>query len=420
MSAIKKLLNVTKSSSARRAFSQAALPREEVYRIAQEVHAQLWDPAKEPGIALPDYDGMTPDLQEYLTPSGPAGYTKPARKVRPTKIADSALDLVGNTPLIRMDRMAKYLGIKAEILGKCEYYSAGGSVKDRIGLRMIEEQERAGLLKPGDTLIEPTSGNTGVGLCLAAALKGYNVIITLPQKMSGEKVNMMKSLGALILRTPTEASWNDTNSHLFLAMRLKAKIPRSHVLDQYLNKGNPLAHYENTAEEIIEQCDGHVPHAVLTAGTGGTITGVAAKLKEKTNTKVCGVDPAGSILALPETLNSEGIGVPYHVEGIGYDFIPTVLKRDIADVWYKSHDAESFAYARALIRHEGVMIGGSCGSAMWGVHKYVKDNNLGEGDRVVVLFPDASRNYMSKFLCDDWMTQNGFSTDPLPSTGMNV
>ena len=249
---------------------------------------------------------MTPDLAEYLTPNGPAGYQRPERLVRPTKIANSALDLVGNTPLIRLDRIRKYLGIKAEILAKCEYYSAGGSVKDRIGLRMIEEQERAGLLKPGDTLIEPTSGNTGVGLCLAAALKGYNVIITLPQKMSGEKVNMMQSLGALILRTPTEAAWNDTNSHLFLAMRLKAKIPRAHVLDQYLNKGNPLAHYEGTAQEILDQCDGNVPHAVMTAGTGGTLTGTAAKLRQVANTRICGVDPAGSILALPETLNKQG------------------------------------------------------------------------------------------------------------------
>merc|ERR1740121_2878807 len=154
--------------------------------------------------------------------------------------------------MIRLDRLRKVLGVKPTIFGKCEYYSAGGSVKDRIALRMIEDGEREGWLKPGDTLIEATSGNTGVGLCMAGALRGYNVIITLPQKMSGEKVNMMKNLGALILRTPTEAAWNDTNSHLFLAMRLKAKIPNSHVLDQYLNKGNPLAHYE----VLYERADG--------------------------------------------------------------------------------------------------------------------------------------------------------------------
>jgi len=417
------------SKSMRQAFSlqrrlftstQKALPREEVFRIAKEVHAVKWDPAAEPGIAVPAYDGMTEELEQYLTPSGPPGYKRPARRTRPTKIADSAADFVGNTPLIRLDRLAKYLGTECEILGKCEYYSAGGSVKDRIGARMIEEQERAGLLKPGDTLIEPTSGNTGVGLCMAGALRGYNVIITLPQKMSGEKVNMMKSLGALILRTPTEAAWNDTNSHLFLAMRLKAKIPRSHVLDQYLNKGNPLAHYEGTAEEIIEQCDGHVPHMVMTAGTGGTLSGIAARLKQECGTTIVGVDPQGSILALPEALNEEDKFKAYHVEGIGYDFIPTVLQRKYADVWYKSRDPESFAYARALIRHEGLMIGGSCGSAIWGVHKYIKEKGLGKGDRVVCLFADASRNYMSKFLDDNWMTQNGFSLDPLPPTGMNV
>jgi len=397
-----------------------ALPKEEVYAIAKQVHATPWDPAKEPGIAVPAYAGMTEELGKYLTPEGPEGYTRPSRQTRPTGIANSALELVGNTPLIRLERLAAYLGTECEILAKCEYYSAGGSVKDRIGLRMIEEQERAGLLQPGDTLIEPTSGNTGVGLCMTGAIKGYNVIITLPQKMSGEKVNMMQSLGALILRTPTEAAWNDPTSHLFLAMRLKAKIPRAHVLDQYLNKGNPLAHYEGTAEEIIEQCNGHVPHMVMTAGTGGTLSGTAAKLKQKCGTNIVGIDPEGSILALPEALNETGLGSMYHVEGIGYDFVPTVLRRDTADVWYKSRDPESFAYARALIRHEGLMIGGSCGSAMWGVHKYIKDKGLGKGDRVVVLFADASRNYMSKFLDDSWMVKNGFSLDPLPSTGMGV
>lgn len=396
------------------------LSREEVFAIAKQVHATTYDPAQEPGIAVPAYDGMTEELESYLKPSGPEGYTRPSKRVRPTKIANSAAELVGNTPLIRLERLAKYLGTDVEILGKCEYYSAGGSVKDRIGLRMIEEQERAGLLKPGDTLIEPTSGNTGIGLCLTGALRGYNVIITLPQKMSGEKVNMMKNLGALILRTPTEAAWNDTNSHLFLAMRLKAKIPNSHVLDQYLNKGNPLAHYEGTAEEIIEQCDGHVPHMVMTAGTGGTLSGIAAKLKQECGTTIVGVDPQGSILALPEALNEEDKFKAYHVEGIGYDFVPTVLQRKYADVWYKSKDPESFAYARALIQHEGLMIGGSCGSAIWGVHKYIKDKGLGKGDRVVVLFADSSRNYMSKFLDDDWMVKNGFSLDPLPPTGMRV
>lgn len=404
----------------RRSITAQALPREEVYRIAKEVHSKPWDPVAEPGISVPAYAGMTEELGAYLTPEGPPGYTKPDRQVRPTKIADSALQLVGNTPLIRLSRFMEYIGTECEILGKCEYYSAGGSVKDRIGLRMIEEQERAGLLKPGDTLIEPTSGNTGVGLCMTGAIKGYNVIITLPKKMSGEKVNMMQSLGALILRTPTEAAWNDPTSHLFLAMRLKAKIPRAHVLDQYLNKGNPLAHYEGTAEEIIEQCDGHVPHMVMTAGTGGTLSGTAAKLRQKAGTTIVGVDPEGSILALPEKLNETGLGSMYHVEGIGYDFVPTVLKREAADIWYKSRDPESFAYARALIRHEGLMIGGSCGSAMWGVHKYIKDKGLGKGDRVVVLFADASRNYMSKFLDDNWMTANGFSLDPLPPTGMGV
>merc|ERR1719353_1806895 len=182
--------------------------------------------------------------------------------------------------MVRMSRLAKHLDIECELLAKCEYFNAGGSVKDRIAKRMIEEGEKSGEIKPGDILIEPTSGNTGVGLCLAGALKGYKVIICLPQKMSGEKVNMMKALGAEILRTPTEAAWDAEDSHIFLSARL-AKDLGGHVLDQYKNPGNPLAHYEGTAEEIIEQTGGDFTHIVMSAGTGGTLTGTAKKIKEK-------------------------------------------------------------------------------------------------------------------------------------------
>merc|ERR1719145_430565 len=259
-----------------------------------------YNEAVEGKVTAPNYVGWDAEIQgdfEKLQVGAKTGG-------RPYKdICDSALDLVGFTPMVRMSRLAKHLEVECELLAKCEFFNAGGSVKDRIAKRMIEEAEKSGRIKPGDILIEPTSGNTGIGLCLAAALKGYNMIICLPQKMSGEKVNMMKALGAEILRTPTEAAWNDKDSHIFLAARL-AKDLDGHVLDQYKNPANPLAHYEGTAEEIIEQTGGKLDYMVMSAGTGGTVTGTAMKLKEKIpGIKIVAVDPYGSILAKPDSLN---------------------------------------------------------------------------------------------------------------------
>merc|ERR1719203_2212099 len=233
--------------------------------------------AQEGDISAPDYVGWDAEIEaefEALTRGAMKGERPYA------EICESALDLIGFTPMVRMSRLQKHLDVPCELLAKCEFFNAGGSVKDRIGKRMVEEAEKSGRIKPGDTLIEPTSGNTGIGLCLAAAIKGYNMIICLPQKMSGEKVNMMKALGAEILRTPTEAAWNAKDSHLFLSARL-AKELNGHVLDQYLNPANPLAHYEGTAEEIIEQTGGKLDYMVMSAGTGGTLTGTAKKLREK-------------------------------------------------------------------------------------------------------------------------------------------
>merc|ERR1719217_1750713 len=202
-----------------------------------------------------------------------------------------------------MSRLSKFFDIECTILGKCEFFNAGGSVKDRIGKRMVEEGEKSGMIKPGDILIEPTSGNTGIGLCMTAAIKGYKMIIALPQKMSGEKVNTMKCLGAEILRTPTEAAWDAKDSHIVLAARL-AKDLNGHVLDQYINPGNPLAHYDGTAEEIIEQTGGKLDYMIMSAGTGGTLSGTAKKLKEKIpGVQIVGVDPYGSILAEPDNMN---------------------------------------------------------------------------------------------------------------------
>ncbi|EDO43469.1 predicted protein [Nematostella vectensis] len=327
-------------------------------------------------------------------------------RVPSSKIMPNILQKIGDTPLVRINNIGKTYGLKCELLAKCEFFNAGGSVKDRIGLRMIEEAEREGRLKPGDTLIEPTSGNTGIGLALAAAVKGYRCIIVMPEKMSNEKVDVLRALGAEIVRTPTEAKFDSPESHIGVAQRLNAEIANSHILDQYRNPGNPLAHYDSTADEILQQCDGKVDMVVLGAGTGGTITGIARKLKEKCpGVTIVGVDPKGSILAEPESLNESDVSM-YHVEGIGYDFVPTVLDRSVVDKWYKSEDKTSFTMSRRLIREEGLLCGGSSGSAMVAAVEAAK--SLNEGQRCVVILPDSVRNYMTKFLSDDWMTEKGF------------
>eukprot|EP00922_Rhytidocystis_sp_ex-Travisia-forbesii_P046524 GHVS01069343.1.p1 GENE.GHVS01069343.1~~GHVS01069343.1.p1 ORF type:complete len:573 (+),score=117.25 GHVS01069343.1:104-1822(+) len=374
-----------------------------------------WASLKHLEAPIPNYNGLT---KCTWTPSAPPDSSPHWRMVeerrtlrndkqRKAVILDSVLDYVGNTPMIRLKRFAEHHGLKCDLVGKCDFFSAGGSVKDRIGKRMIEEAERDGLIKVGDTLIEPTSGNTGVGLALAAAVKGYRMLITMPEKMSLEKVNMMKALGAEILRTPTEAAWNSPDSHIGLAMKLQKTIPNSIILDQYKNPANPMAHYEETAEEILEQCDGKVDMVVVAAGTGGTITGIARLMKERLpKCQVIGVDPRGSILAVPDSMNDEKRNESYFVEGIGYDFIPSTLDRSVVDKWVKSDDEESFRLARDLIRLEGLLCGGSSGAAMAGVLEAAKE--LKEGDRCVVVLADSSRNYMSKFLSDDWLIANEF------------
>jgi cystathionine beta-synthase len=381
---------------------------------AREMAETPYDSAKEGKIAAPDYVGWDATITEGFQKQqvGPATGGRAYQE-----ICDSALDLIGFTPMVRMSRLAKHLGHECTILGKCEFFNAGGSVKDRIAKRMVEEAEKMGRIKPGDILIEPTSGNTGIGLCLTAAIKGYRMIICLPKKMSGEKVNTMKALGAEILRTPTEAAWDAEDSHIFLSQRL-AKELDGHVLDQYLNPGNPLAHYEGTAEEIIEQTKGKIDYVVMSAGTGGTVTGSAMKIKEKVPTcKIVAVDPYGSILAKPDSLNDASPRTgqkrlqAYQVEGIGYDFIPTVLNQDLIDYWVKTDDDEAFLMARKVIRHEGLMVGGSCGSTMAGAHRFITENKIGKDKTVVVLFSDGTRNYMSKYLEDEWMKEHKFPVE---------
>ncbi|KAM9695773.1 cystathionine beta-synthase [Trichechus inunguis] len=356
--------------------------------------------------------------QQWIRPDTPSRCTwqlgKPATQSphhhvtlsTPPKILPDILKKIGNTPMVRINKIGKNFGLKCELLAKCEFFNAGGSVKDRISLRMIEDAERAGTLKPGDTIIEPTSGNTGIGLALAAAVKGYRCIIVMPEKMSTEKVDVLRALGAEIVRTPTNARFDSPESHVGVAWRLKNEIPNSHILDQYRNASNPLAHYDTTAEEILRQCDGKLDMLVASAGTGGTITGIARKLKEKCpGCKIIGVDPEGSILAEPEELNQTD-QTAYEVEGIGYDFLPTVLDRSVVDKWFKSNDEDSFAFARMLIAQEGLLCGGSAGSSMCIAVKAAQE--LQEGQRCVVILPDSVRNYMSKFLSDRWMLQKGF------------
>ena len=242
------------------------------------------------------------------------------------KILSSIYEVVGHTPLVRLNRVPKDEGIECEVLGKCEFLNPGGSVKDRIGVEMFLEAEKEGRIKPGDTIIEATSGNAGIGLSFMAAAKGYKMVITLPEKMSNEKVSVLKSLGAEIIRTPTEAHTFDEDSHYMVARKINKERANSHILDQYANPNNPGAHYRGTGQEIYDQCGGKVDYVFIGVGTGGTIAGASKKLKElNPNIKIIGIDPVGSSLALPEEMNT--ISKSYHVEGIGYDFIPKVQKR---------------------------------------------------------------------------------------------
>ncbi|PPQ98252.1 hypothetical protein CVT26_003423 [Gymnopilus dilepis] len=333
----------------------------------------------------------------------------------PSQILDNALGGVGHTPLIRLDKIARLHGLKCNLLGKVEFLSAGGSVKDRIAKAMVEAAEKEGKLIPGKSVvIEPTSGNTGIGLAMACTIKGYSVIITMPNKMSLEKEALLRALGAEVVRTPTEAAWDSPESHIGVAQRLQREIPYGIILDQYRNVNNPLAHEYTTGPEIIEAVVStpstserpssmKVDAIVAGAGTGGTITGLSRALRKSHNPScvVVGVDPKGSILAVPESLNQSDNGGQYVVEGIGYDFVPDVLNRTEVDTWLKTDDEESFAAVQKLMRNEGLLVGGSSGSALAGALRWLQSDQGREiantpGKNVVVILPDGIRNYMSK------------------------
>jgi cystathionine beta-synthase len=327
--------------------------------------------------------------------------------------AETILDLVGRTPLVRLSRVTRDLGPvdrQPLILAKLEMLNPGGSVKDRIGLPMIEAAERAGLLKPGGTIIEPTSGNTGHGLAIAAALKGYRCIFVMADKQSTEKQSLLRAYGAEVVLCPTNVAPESPESYYSVAARLARDIPGAFKPDQYWNLENPTAHERTTGPEIWEQTEGKLTHFVASVGTGGTISGAGHYLRgQNPDIVIVGADPEGSIL-------SGDTARPYLTEGVGEDFMPGTHDPAVVDRWVRVSDRDAFAAARRLTREEGILAGGSCGTALVAaltVARELTDAGEGAGKVLVVLLPDSGRSYLSKLYNDEWMRVNGL----LPTTG---
>jgi cystathionine beta-synthase len=317
---------------------------------------------------------------------------------------ESILDLVGNTPLVRLSKVTE--GLRPLILAKLEQLNPGGSVKDRIGLSMLEDAERRGLLRPGGTVIEPTSGNTGHGLAMAAAIKGYKMIFVMPDKMSAEKISLLRAYGAEVVICPTNVDRESPQSYYSVAERLSREIPGGFQPNQYFNPRNPEAHYKTTGPEIWRQTDGKITTFVAGVGTGGTISGVGKYLKEQNPAiRVIGADPEGSIFS--------GEIAPYKVEGVGEDFWPGTFDREIVDEFIQVTDRECFVAARKLARQEGILVGGSAGLALHAAIQVAVDSK--PDDVIVVLLPDTGRNYLSKFFSDEWMRQNGYLQRLVPA-----
>ncbi len=324
-------------------------------------------------------------------------------------IYNSIIDVIGDTPLVRLNRVTD--GLKLTIAAKVEYFNPGQSIKDRIALKMIDDAEKKGLIKPGGTIIEGTSGNTGMGLALVAAVRGYKCIFTTTDKQSKEKVDLLRALGATVKVCPTNVEPDDPESYYSVAKRLSEEIPNSYYPNQYDNLSNTQAHYETTGPEIWEQTDGKVTHYVAGMGTGGTVSGAAKFLKEKNaGVKVIGVDSVGSVYKKYfETGKFDKSEIkPYITEGIGEDIIPENVNFDLIDAVEQVGDKDAMQMTRRLAKEEGLFIGGSCGAAVAGALRYARNNNLGENDLMVVILPDSGTRYVSKIYNDDWMREHGF------------
>ncbi len=323
-------------------------------------------------------------------------------------VAASILDLVGNTPLLPLRRVVPTHPYR--ILAKLEFLNPGGSVKDRIGTEMVNAAERDGLLKPGGTIVEPTSGNTGVGLALVAAVRGYRTVFVIPDKMSSEKIRLLRAYGARVVVTPSGVPPEHPMSHYSVAQRLTREIPGAFSPNQYENDRNPEAHYRSTAPEIDGAVGAELGAVVGTVGTGGTMSGIGKYFKEhRPNVKIVGVDPKGSVLGPYFKTHTLPPAVPYLVEGIGEDKLPTTLRYPFFDAFVETEDRESFLMARRLAREEGLFVGGSSGAAVVGALRWLEAKPIPEGSTVVVILPDSGDRYLSKFYSDDWMREKGFS-----------
>jgi cystathionine beta-synthase len=328
-----------------------------------------------------------------------------------TREYPSVLELVGGTPIVRLQKIGRETG--ATILAKLEYLNPGGSVKDRIGLAMLEAAERDGRLKPGGTIVEPTSGNTGVGLAIAAASKGYRCIFVMPDKMSQEKISMLRAYGAEVVITPTAVEPDSPESYYSVSSRLAEEIPGGFKPDQYSNRANPDAHYEVTGPEIWEQtAGGEIDAIVISVGTGGTISGVGRYFKErKPDVLIVGADPEGSVY----TARGDEDVHPYLVEGIGKDTWPETMDPEVVDEWIRVSDRASFLTARRLSRDEGLLVGGSGGTTVWAAVELAR--RLGPGKTILTMIPDSGRSYLSKIYDDNWMLEHGFveRQEPVPT-----
>jgi cystathionine beta-synthase len=314
------------------------------------------------------------------------------------RIFDDIVAAIGNTPLVRLSRIHQ----AGNLVAKLEYMNPGGSIKERIAVAMIDAAEKDGLLKPGGTIVEPTSGNTGVGLAMVGATRGYRVICTVPDKVSKEKQDLLRAYGVEVIETPTEYGPDHPDSYYGVARRLVSEIDGAYQPDQYRNLANPVAHYETTGPEIWTQTDGDIDVLVAGVGTGGTISGSGRYLKElKPSIEVVGADPEGSIY----TKGPDGDLHQYFVEGVGEDFYPETVDLNLIDRFIEVTDADSFSMSRRLAREEGILVGGSCGLA---AHAALQVAEEDPSKLVVVILPDSGRGYLSKVFNDEWMTANGF------------